>query len=110
MNDLLKIAYKAIDEKQGLNIEIIDFRNQSAFVDYFIIASANSNRMANAIIDNIEEKVLGAGFKVKKIYNSDSSNWYLIDLENILCHVFVGEERQLYNLEGLWKDLPKIKI
>lgn len=110
MKDLLQIAYKAIDEKQGENIVVLDFKGQSAFVDYFIICSSNNIRKANAIADYLEEEVYKNYFTVKSRTKNKDARWILIDLGEVVCHIFVNEERELYNLEGLWKDLPLVKM
>ena len=110
MNDLLKIVFKAMDDKLAYDIVAIDFRNQSPFVDYFVIASASNQRMAKSIIENVEEEVLKNGYIIKSNKNPKDSNWYLLDLDSIVCHVFCGNERENYNLEGLWKDLPIVKM
>ena len=110
MKELLKIAYDAMDEKLADNIVVIDFRKQSPFVDYFIIADAKNYRMAKSIIENVEDKVLKEGYEVKHIYAENTTKWLLIDLDTVVCHVFYDDERQLYNLEGLWKDLPTVKM
>lgn len=110
MKDLLKIAYDAMDEKLAEDIVVIDFRKQSPFIDYFVIGTAKNYRMAKSIIENVEEKVLENGFEVKHIYAQATTKWLLIDLGEIVCHVFYDGERELYNLEGLWKDLPTIQM
>ena len=110
MNDLLNLAYKAMDDKLASDLITIDFRNNSPFLDYFIIGSARNYRHARSIIENVEEIAIENGFEVKKAYTNDTSKWLLIDLGNIVCHVFYDGEREIYNLEGLWKDLPTIKM
>ena len=99
-----------MDEKQAADLKIIDFRGQSPFVDYFIIGSARNYRMARSIIENVEEKALEASYEVKHSYIDDSSKWLLIDLNDVVCHVFYDGEREYYNLEGLWKDLPTLEL
>lgn len=110
MKDLLRIAYNAMDEKQADDLVVIDFRNQSPFLDYFIIGSARNSRLAKAIIENIEDKTIENGFEIKHKYVEDNSKWLLIDLGTVVCHIFYDDEREIYNLEGLWKDLPIIKM
>lgn len=110
MSDLLKIAYKAMDDKQASDLVVLDFREQSPFVDYFIIGSARNSRMAKSIIENVEEEALKNGYTVKHSYMSNDSKWLLIDLDEVVCHVFLDNEREVYNLEGLWKDLPIVKM
>jgi len=110
MKDLLKIAYDAMDEKQAEDLVVLDFRKQSPYVDYFIIGSARNARMAQAIIDYVEDKAFEEGYAAKKVYTDDTSKWFLIDLGEVVCHVFFDGDRELYNLEGLWKDLPIVKM
>lgn len=106
----MKLAYKAMDDKQADELVVLDFRQHSPFVDYFIIGSARNQRMAKAIIENVEDIALQNGYTVKKSYVDNDSKWLLIDLGEVVCHVFYDDERQLYNLEGLWKDLPIVKM
>ena len=110
MKDLLRTVYDAMDERLADDIVVLDFRKQSAFVDYFVIASSKNQRMANSIIDNVIDKASINGFDVKHNYNDPNSKWLLLDLGEVVCHVFIDDERSLYNLEGLWKDLPIVKM
>jgi len=34
----------------------------------------------------------------------------ILDYSDVIVHVFRKEERDYYNLEGLWGDAPKVKI
>ena len=44
--ELAKIAYKALDDKKGVNIKVIDISEISIIADYFIIAGGNNeNRL-----------------------------------------------------------------
>lgn len=99
-----------MDDKMARDITIIDFRNYSPFMDYFVIATALNKRNAQAIIDNVEQEIYKNGFQVKKTEKNSDSKWLLLDLGDIVCHVFYDGERELYNLEGLWKDLPTVQL
>ncbi|MBR5341546.1 MAG: ribosome silencing factor [Erysipelotrichaceae bacterium] len=110
MKDLLKTAYDAMDEKLADDLVVIDFRDHSPYIDYFVIGTARNYRMAKSIVENVEDKVLQEGYEVKHIYAESTTKWLLIDLETVVCHVFYDGERELYNLEGLWKDLPTVKM
>lgn len=109
MHDLLEKVYKAIDDKQGDDIVVLDFRNSSPFIDYFVICSARNSRLARAILNEVEDVADKQGIEVLSKDNNKDSNWLLIDIGTIVVHIFVGEERDKYNLEGLWKEL-KIEL
>lgn len=105
MNELLKEVYTKIDERQGEDITVLNFKNTSPYIDYFLICSARNTRLAASIIDEIEDLCVLKGIEVKSKDNNKESLWQFIDMGEIVVHVFVGSERYKYNLEGLWKDL-----
>ena len=105
MSDILKEIVQKIDERQGDDIEVLDFRNTSPYVDYFVICSARNTRLAASIIDEVEQLSDKNEMKIKSKDDNRDSLWQFIDLGEIVVLVFVGSERAKYNLEGLWKDL-----
>ncbi|MFV0380243.1 MAG: ribosome silencing factor [Anaerorhabdus sp.] len=107
---MLKEIYDVMDEKQASNIVMIDFRLESSFYDYFIIASAKNHRMAISIIEAIEAKIKELGKDVRTIEGDKNSPWQLIDCYEVIVHIFLDDERELYNLENLWSDLPRVKF
>ena len=110
MSELLQLVVKAADQRLAEAISVLDFRGQSPFTDYFVIASAKNERMADSIVDHVIEEVEKAGFAVRNVEGGQGSRWLLVDLIEVVLHVFVGEERQVYNLEKLWGDLPRIEV
>lgn len=103
---LTEIIKGAIEEKKGLDIEVIDFKNQG-MVDAFVICDAPSLRQINAIVDHIKESVEKAGFIVHHIEGDSNSRWLLVDCLDVIAHVFITEERSFYQLEKLWADYLK---
>lgn len=105
MSNLLKSIIDFIDSKKGEDIKVLDFQRHSPFIDYFVIVSALNNRHALSLIDDLEDFANKNDLIVNSKDAIKDSNWMLIDINNIVVHVFVGEDRDKYNLEGLWKDL-----
>ena len=110
ISKFLKGVYQTIDDKQGDEITVIDFANTSPLYDYMIIASARNERLAAAIIDAVEEYAMQCNCDVKSISKVKDSKWFLIDLGDIVCHIFYDGQREFYDLEGLWKDLGTLKM
>lgn len=79
------------------------------FCDYFVVISATSARHAQAIADGIEEGLLKGGLKVRYKEGLKSSNWVLIDLGDVVIHIFEAQTRKFYGLEHLWQDAVKIE-
>ncbi|MCD5029230.1 ribosome silencing factor [Enterococcus asini] len=107
---MLEIAVKAADSKHAEDILALDVREISLLADYFVICSANSERQINAIIDEVLEQEEKNGVEVKRIEGKDGAAWVLIDLGDVIVHVFSNNERAFYNLEKLWADAPLVDI
>jgi len=89
----------------GSNIVLLDLTGVTIIADYFIIATADSDRQMRAIAEGIDEQI-------KQTYGLDplategvpSSGWMLIDYGNYVVHLFSEEVRERYQLEQLWHD------
>lgn len=101
---MAQIACKAIDDKKGQDIKIIDIHNVSVIVDYFVIASGTNSNQVQAIVDNVEEQLGRAGFEAKQIEGNRNSSWILMDYGDVIVHVFDEENRLFYDLERIWRD------
>lgn len=106
----VEIIVKALDEKHAKDIKAIDMKMASPLFDTFILCTASNERLMQAIRDNVEEKCEENGMFVKKIEGLRDSKWLLMDYGDIVVHIFEGEERDSYNLEKLWSDMPRIDI
>ncbi|MCI5774359.1 MAG: ribosome silencing factor [Erysipelotrichaceae bacterium] len=108
--ELLEIVYKAIEDRLGEDIVIINLEKVSPFNDYMMICSASNSRKAMAIVNNIKDEAYKNGYDVRSIEGDEQSDWILIDLYSIVVHVFVNNQRDVYNLENLWLDQPRVKL
>lgn len=105
----LEIILKAISEKKGFNIKDYDTRSLTPFVDHMIVASTNNVRQSNSICQNIKDRIREqkADFDFR-VEGDASSRWLLIDLKDIVVHLFVKEEREVYQLDRLYSDVPVV--
>ena len=101
---MAQIACKAIDDKKGQDIKIIDIHNVSVIADYFVIASGTNSNQVQAIVDKVEEQLGRAGFEAKQIEGNRNSSWILMDYGDVIVHVFDEENRLFYDLERIWRD------
>ena len=107
---MAQIACKAIDDKKGQDIKIIDIHNVSVIADYFVIASGTNSNQVQAIVDNVEEQLGRAGFEAKQIEGNRNSSWILMDYGDVIVHVFDEENRLFYDLERIWRDGKELDI
>ena len=105
-NQLLKATVKAADDKRAEDILLLNMKGISLITDYFMICHGNSDKQVQAIAREIKEKADENGFEVKRMEGFDEARWVLIDLGDVVAHVFHRDERNYYNLERLWGDAP----
>lgn len=110
VEEIVKKACEAIDDKKGEQIAVLNIGKISSMADYFIIASASSERQVKAIADNVEDELGKNEINVKGKEGHNTSRWILLDYGDIMVHIFHNEEREFYNLERLWKDAPYVDI
>ena len=101
---MVRLAVEALDEKKGEDIKIIDIQGVTVIADYFVLASASNSSQAQALIDNVEEKLFKAGFECRQKEGNLSSTWVLLDYGDVIVHVFSKEDRLFYDLERIWRD------
>lgn len=107
---LLEITYKALDDKRGKDIVVLNMQNISILADYFIICHGNSDRQLQAMAREVQEKAQENGFEVKRIEGYDTARWILVDVGDVVVHIFHKDERAFYNLERLWGDAPQLDV
>jgi ribosome-associated protein len=108
--ELLELVVKTADDRQARDIVALEMRGLSVMSDYNVIAHAPNNRLINAIADSVVAAAEKAGITAKSIEGKQSGNWVLIDLGDVIFHVFDEEERAHYNLEGLWAEAPSVDL
>ena len=96
--------------KLAEDIVILDMRKVSSITDFFVIASASSTKRCQTIAETIETGLSEKKESVSKIEGYSEGLWVLIDAYDVVAHVFYGDIRKFYNLEGLWGDAPRIKL
>jgi len=106
----LKTALKVALDKKAENPVVIDLRELTTLADYFVILSATSDTHARTIADEIRRKLKEARVLPLSMEGYESANWILLDYGDVIIHVFRPEFRELYNLESLWMDAPRIEV
>ncbi len=109
MNEtLLSITYKAIDDKRGEDIVALNMQGISLLADYFVIAEGSSERQVQAIAREVKGQAEEQGYTVNKMEGFDGGRWVLVDMGDVVAHIFHKDERAYYNLERLWGDAPQL--
>ena len=103
-------AARAAAEKQGERIAVLDVRELIVITDYFVIASGGSERQVRTIVEEVEKALRDLGVKPIRREGIEDNRWVLLDYVDVVVHVFAPEERDYYDLERLWRDVPSLEI
>ena len=101
---MAQLVCRALDEKKGRDIKVIDIHDVSVIADYFVIASGDSTTQIQAMINNVEEHMHKNGYAVKRVEGNKNSTWVLMDFGDVIVHIFDKEDRLFYDLERIWAD------
>ncbi len=101
---------EAADDKRAQDISILNMQGISAMADYFIICQGNSERQVEAIARDLKSVAEEVEVHVKRMEGLEKSRWVLIDLGDVIIHVFHREDREYYQLEKLWGDAPRVQV
>ncbi|MDR1872100.1 MAG: ribosome silencing factor [Deltaproteobacteria bacterium] len=100
---------KAALEHKVSSPVLLDLSNLSSVADWFFIASAENSRQIRAAAEKIVQRAGEAGVKPlgQEGLGRGETHWALVDLGEVVAHIFNPETRALYDLEGLWADAPR---
>ena len=103
--EAVKVAYKALDDKMGIDIKVIDIGRLSPIADYFVIASASNSSQLRAMAEAVEEELhKKCNIQKTHIEGVQTKSWILLDFSDIVVHLFNEEDREFYNIERIWAD------
>jgi ribosome-associated protein len=102
--DLAHRLAAVADDKKAHNIVILNMHGISTMADYFIICHGTSEKQVQAIAREIKDTAEIEQIDVKRMEGFDNARWVLVDLGDVIVHVFHKDDREYYQLEKLWGD------
>ncbi|MCD6451439.1 MAG: ribosome silencing factor [Acidobacteria bacterium] len=106
----VKEVIRAIREKKGFDLTVLDVREIASFTDYFIICSGTSTKQTQTISDAVREELERKELSPYHIEGYEYGKWILIDYIDFIVNIFLPETREYYELEKLWADAPRIEL
>jgi ribosome-associated protein len=108
--DLLKTCCRALDEKKAGDLRVFDVSEQSSITDFLVLATATSDPHLRAMRIELEKAVDASKTRIVGIDAAHDSGWLVVDLFDVMVHLFLPERRSLYALEMLWKDATELSV
>lgn len=97
-------------DKKAERLAVLDVRSLTSYTDYFFICHGRSDRQVQAISEAIQTTLKAEGIRPIAVEGTESSQWVLMDYEDVVVHVFYEPVRAHYDLDGLWSDAPRVRL
>ena len=89
------------------DVTIIDLRNVVSYTDYFVVASAETERQTRRIVEEVLDKMREEGYRPRSRRVDEGTAWISLDFLDVVVHFFTDEARDYYRLESLWRGAPQ---
>ncbi|SLN13323.1 ribosome silencing factor [Oceanibacterium hippocampi] len=107
VRELHGLVLASLEDDKAEDVVSIDLSGKTSFADYMVIASGRSSRQVGAIADHLSRRVKEAGAGKPVLEGQSNCDWVLVDLGDVIVHIFRPEVRNFYALEKMWgADLP----
>jgi ribosome-associated protein len=106
---LMELAVDAAEDKKAMNLVALNLKGISLIADYFIICHGNSETQVQAIATEIRKKAEEHGARMRGMEGMDTARWVLVDMGDVVAHVFHRDDREYYNIERLWSDAKVVE-
>jgi ribosome-associated protein len=107
---LVKLCCQALDEKKAENLQVLDVSGQSSITDYLILATGTSEPHLRALRVDLEKAIDASSNRIVGMETAQESGWIVVDVFDVMVHLFTPETRSKYGLENLWKDATEVSV
>jgi ribosome-associated protein len=103
------VAARAADDKKADDTIVLSVGELLNITEYFVVTSASNRRLVRTIVESVEELVRAElGRPPLRIEGLSEAQWVLMDFGDVVVHVFAEEMRQYYEIERLYRDVPRV--
>lgn len=106
---VMSMVVDAAEDKKAMNVVALNLEGLSLVTDYFVICHGNSETQVQAIATEIRKRAEENGVTVRGIEGVNTARWILVDLGDVVAHVFHRDDREYYNIERLWSDAKVVE-
>lgn len=106
LNPIKAVTLKVLDRK-GIDLKVVNVAKHCSYADYFLFVTATSSTHAQAIANAI---IASFPTPQSKIEGYQHGEWIILDLGDILVHIFQQAYREFYNLDKLWSHVPQVSF
>ncbi len=108
--DKIQLLKTLLSDQKALDIKALDIQALSQMTDMVLIVTASSLRHAKALADKLAETAKKENLEFLHTEGYESAQWILVDMNDVVVHIFQEESRGLYDLESLWSEAKEISL
>ena len=105
--EMAATAARAASEMFARDVTLVDLRGLVSYADYFVIASAQTERQTRRVAEEVIDKMIEKGYRPRTKRLDEGTAWISLDFLDVVVHVFTEEARDYYRLESLWRSAPQ---
>ncbi len=105
--EMATTAARAANEMFARDVTIVDLRGLVSYADYFVIASAETERQTRRVAEEVIERMIERGHRPRSKRIDEGTTWISLDFLDVVVHIFTDEARDYYRLESLWRSAPQ---
>ena len=98
------VIVKALEEKKGKDLKVIDISEISTLADYFVIVTGSNERQVQTLFDAADEAMHNEGYEPRHTEGKNPTMWLLLDYNDVVVHILNEEGRAFYDLDHMWRD------
>ena len=107
--ELACLSARVADDKKADQTLVLAVGEVLSITDYFVICSASNRRLVKTVVDAVEDEVREKlGRSPLRMEGVSEQQWVLVDYGDVVVHVFAEEIRMYYEIERLYRDVPRI--
>jgi ribosome-associated protein len=108
--ELVKLCCRALDEKKAVDLRVLDVSAQSSITDFLVLATGTSEPHLRALRVELEKAIDASANRIIGMETAQESGWIVVDVFDVMVHLFTAEARAKYGLENLWKDAVVVSV
>ncbi len=105
--EMAATAARAAGEMFAKAVTVVDLRGLVSYTDYFVIASAETERQTRRVAEEVIERMIHNGHRPRTKRIQEGTAWISLDFTDVVVHIFTDEARDYYRLESLWRSAPQ---
>jgi ribosome-associated protein len=106
-NEMAVTAARAASEMFAKDVVLVDLKGLVSYADYFVIASAETERQTRRIAQEVIERMIEKGHRPRTKRLDEGTAWISLDFIDVVVHILTDEARDYYRLESLWRSAPQ---